>query len=111
MLLITALIVGPCKNGFAATGPLIEPLLVKSVYTEDGSSAVYVEFQSGAMPGCYGNAGGYLFFTNARFNQLYAALLMITSVGGVRAHVLFTLNSSSGEWSDCTITGIWLRPA
>lgn len=52
-----------------------------------------------------------MFLTNALFDQLYAKLLMITSVGGARGHVLFTLHSSSGEWSDCTITGNWLRPA
>jgi hypothetical protein len=49
----------------ATTGPLQTPLRVTQMYTADPNTALYVSFQTGAMPGCYGNSGGYLYTSNA----------------------------------------------
>ena len=72
---------------FAATGPTQSPLRVASMYTVS-TSAIYVSFQSNAMPGCYGNAGGYLYSSNLLFKELHAQLLTMVANGGIRAAVV-----------------------
>jgi len=62
------------------------------------------------MPGCYGDSGGYLYTSNSAFKELYAQLLTILATGGIRANVVYTLNSSTGNWGDCTIDGLYLQP-
>jgi len=94
----------------AATGPVQSPLKVTSIYMLDGSGAVYVGFQAGAMPGCYANSGGYLLPSNSFFKELYAQLLTMVASGGVRASVLYTQNTPTNNWGDCFITGIYLMP-
>lgn len=74
------------------------------------TSAIYVSFQSNAMPGCYGNAGGYLYSSNLLFKELHAQLLTMVANGGIRAAVVFTQNTPTGNWDDCTINGIYLLP-
>jgi hypothetical protein len=99
-----------CGTAVAAIGPTQTPLKVTQIYMKDGGGAVYVSFQSGAMPGCYGNAGGYLFLTNQFFKEIHANLLLLVASGGARAAVVYTQNASTGNWSDCTIDGIYLIP-
>jgi len=95
---------------FAATGPTMTPLKVTQMYMNNYSS-LYVHFQSGAMPGCYGGAGGYLFTSNANYKELYAQLLLMVANGGIRAAVLYTPKAvPTQNWDDCTIEGIYLLP-
>lgn len=96
-------------NAQAVIGPSQSPLKVTSMYANDGSS-VYVGFQPGAMPGCYNNQGGYLHTNNVLFKELYAQLLTIVATGGIRAAVVYTQNTPTNNWGDCTITGIYLLP-
>jgi hypothetical protein len=107
--LLAAIGVFHSSTVFAATGPTESPLRVTSMYTPNWSS-IYVQFQSGAMPGCYANAGGYLFVSNSLFKELYAQLLTMVATGGIQAAVLYTQNTPSGNWGDCTIDGIYLLP-
>ena len=62
------------------------------------------------MPGCYNNSGGYLHSSNSMYKELYAQLLTITAAGGLRAAVLYTQNTPTNNWGDCTIEGIYLLP-
>jgi hypothetical protein len=94
----------------AATGPTQSPLKVTAMYTKDLNGAIYVAFQTGAMPGCYANQGGYLMPTNSAFKELYAQLMLMVAKGGVRAAVVYTQNTPTNNWSDCTIDGIFLLP-
>jgi len=94
---------------FAATGPTESPLRVASIYTTN-SAAIYVQFQSGAMPGCYASAGGYLYASNSLFKELYAQLLTMVASGGIQAAVIYTQNTPTNNWGDCTIDGIYLLP-
>jgi hypothetical protein len=94
----------------AATGPTQSPLRVTAMYTNHGSGAIYVHFQSGAMPGCYLNAGGYLFITNSFFKEIYAQLLTMTASGGIQASVIYTQHTPTNNWGDCTIDGLYLQP-
>ena len=94
----------------ATIGPQQTPLRVTQMYMSDGNTTLYVSFQTGAMPGCYGNAGGYLYTSNTAFKELYAQLLTIVATGGIRASVVFTVNGSTGNWGDCTIDGLYLQP-
>jgi hypothetical protein len=95
---------------FANTGPQQNPLRITAMYTIHGSSTVYVQFQTGAMPGCYGNAGGYLWTANSAYKELQAQLMTILATGGVRASVVFTVNVQTNNWGDCTIDGLYLQP-
>lgn len=97
-------------TALAATGPTLSPLKITAMYTKGGNGTIYVAFQSGAMPGCYSNAGGYLYPTNTFYKEIYAQLLMMTASGGMQASVIYTQNTSTGNWSDCTIDGIFLTP-
>ena len=104
-------LVSALSNGTAsaATGPYMQPLRVSVLYTVN-TSQVYVEFQPGSMPGCYGNSGGFLLTTNPRFKEIYAELLMMIALGGVRAVVVYTQNVPTGNWSDCYFDGLHLVP-
>jgi len=106
--LLTYICFGECAN--AATGPWESPLRIASMYTTDTSGAVYVQFQSGAMPGCYANSGGYLYPSNALFKEIYAQLLTMVATGGIQAAVIYTQNTPTNNWGDCTINGIYLSP-
>jgi hypothetical protein len=86
------------------------PLRITAMYTKHPSDVIYVAFQAGAMPGCYANSGGYLFTSNTLFKEIYAQLLMLTAAGGVQAAVVYTQNTPTGNWGDCTIDGIYLLP-
>jgi hypothetical protein len=105
-LLIAAL----CGAAMAAIGPTQSPLKVTQIYMKDGNSVVYVSFQPGAMPGCYNNAGGYLYLSNPYFREIHAQLLMMIATGGARAAVLYTQNTPTNNWDDCTVDGIYLMP-
>jgi hypothetical protein len=94
----------------AATGPTQSPLRVTAMYTKHANGAIYVGFQAGAMPGCYANSGGYLFPDNSMFKEIYAQLLTMVANGGIQASVIYTQNTPTGNWSDCTIDGIYLMP-
>ena len=95
---------------FAAIGPQQAPLRVTQMYLVHGNGTLYVSFQTGAMPGCYGNAGGYLYTSNTAFKDLHAQLLTMLAMGGIRASVVYTVNASTGNWGDCTIDGLYLQP-
>jgi hypothetical protein len=98
-------------SAFAITnGPIMTPLKVSQMYTRHASGAIYVAFQSGAMPGCYGNSGGYLRTDNSLFKELYSQMLTLIASGGFRANVVYTQHTPTNNWSDCTIEGIQLLP-
>lgn len=98
------------STAHAVTGPTKTPLKVASMYTKDLNGAIYVSFQAGAMPGCYGNAGGYLLPTNSSFKELYAQLMVMVANGGIQAAVVYTQNTPTNNWGDCTIDGLFLIP-
>jgi hypothetical protein len=93
----------------AATGPMQTPLKVTVMYLNNAQS-VYVAFNTGAMPGCYSNSGGYLQSSNVRFKEIYAQLLVLAANGGMRAAVIYTQNTPTNNWGDCFIEGIYLLP-
>ena len=98
-----------CSTASASLGPLMQPLRVTVMYTLDTSN-VYVQFQNGAMPGCYAAAGGLLLVANSRFKELYAQLLTMVALGGVKAYVFYTQNTPTNNWSDCFLDGLELVP-
>ena len=111
-LISLLLATGICLGGVAhaATGPTQTPLKISAMYTKDTNGAIYVAFQSGAMPGCYANSGGYLVPTNTSYKEIYSQLMLMLANGGVRASVIYTQNTPTNNWSDCTIDGIYLLP-
>jgi hypothetical protein len=108
ILFIAALGIGFTTSVSAATGPTETPLKITAMYIKGGNGTIYVAFQSGAMPGCYANAGGYLYPTNTYYKEIYAQLLTMNATGGLQAAVIYTQNASTNNWSDCTIDGLFL---
>ena len=94
----------------AVSGPTQAPLKISVMYTNGQSGAIYVAFQNGSMPGCYSNAGGYLYPTNPYFKEIYAQLMLMMANGGLRASVLYTQNTPTNNWGDCNIDGIYYLP-
>jgi hypothetical protein len=97
------------NSALAAIGPTQSPLRITAMYTKDNGS-IYVAFQPGAMPGCYANSGGYLFSSNTFFKEIYAQLLTLVASGGIQASVIYTQNTPTGNWGDCTVDGLYLIP-
>lgn len=92
----------------ADTGPMQNPMKITVMYMKNGNGAVYLQFQNGAMPGCYANAGGYLFLTNQHYKDIYAQLLMVAAGTPLKLSVLYTKNTITNNWGDCTIDGLYL---
>jgi hypothetical protein len=105
-VLAIGLILGSAAH--AATGPTLAPLKITAMYTKGGNGALYVAFQAGAMPGCYANSGGYLYQSNTFYKEIYAQLLTMAAGGGLQASVIYTQNTPTNNWSDCTIDGLFL---
>jgi hypothetical protein len=108
IIVAAALGIGLSTSVLAATGPTETPLKITAMYIKGGNGTIYVAFQSGAMPGCYANAGGYLYPTNTFYKEIYAQLHTMNATGGIQAAVIYTQNTPTGNWSDCTIDGLFL---
>jgi hypothetical protein len=108
--LCAAIGIGFASTAFAVMGPEQATLRISQMYVKNAGGAIYVAFQQGAMPGCYSNAGGYLRQSNTFFKEIYAQLLTIAAGVGIRASVLYTQNTATGNWGDCDIDGIYLLP-
>jgi hypothetical protein len=96
---------------FSKSGVVQSNLEVKYMYMKGGY--VYVTFNPGSMDGCYGGFGGVLYKddTTPMFAEIYSTLLTMQVTGGFgKGAVIYTVNNSSGNWSDCTINGLELHP-
>jgi hypothetical protein len=94
---------------FAQSGPEQAKLEIKYMYVT--GSAIYVQFNDGAMPGCYSGVGGYLHKTESMFDEIYSMLLTISVSGGIgKGAVLYTVDGNSESWGDCTINGLAISP-
>ena len=103
-----ALGLGLSIAAMADNGPFQTPLKITGMYLKGGNGAVYVQFQNGSMPGCYANSGGYLFPTNQFYKDIYAQLLMAAAGTPLKVSVLYTKNTITNNWGDCTIDGLYL---
>ncbi len=108
ILLVCALVIS--SQAFSQSGPNQANLQVKYMYMT--GSAVYVSFNTGAMPGCYAGAGGYLNSNIVMFDQIYSMLLTMSVTGGMgTGAVLYNiLPTANGNWGDCAITGLTVTP-
>jgi hypothetical protein len=96
----------------AANGPLLQPIHVKMLYIDgtNGGGNIVVGFDTGSMPGCYGDSVGYLLTSNSRFKELHAQLLTMIAMGGIKGYVLYTVTGPPGAWSTCTFDGFEFVP-
>lgn len=95
---------------YGATSALQTPVRVTSLYTDGPYSNILVSFGANSLPGCYGNNTAVLSTGNVRFKELYAQLLMLIAIGGVKGYVNYTQNPPTGAWSDCLLEGLYLTP-
>ena len=94
----------------ADTGPLMEPLKPTRIYNNHPGTSMYIEFNSGSMPGCYGNQGGVLYIDNNFYKEIYSQVLTLSTTGGVNGSVIYDINGPDGQWNKCTITGLHMFP-
>jgi len=95
---------------FGTSSALQTPVRVTSLYTDGPYSNILVSFGANSLPGCYGNNTAVLSTANVRFKELYAQLLMLIAMGGVKGYVNYTQNTPTGNWSDCLLEGLYLTP-
>lgn len=106
---VTAVLLSFAQISLADTGPAKAPLQITAMYTKNGNGTIYVQFQQGAMPGCYATSGGYLYPSNTFYKEIYAQLLAMSAGASIKASVLFTVNASANQWGDCTIDGLYIQ--
>lgn len=94
----------------AELGPQFDKLKPTVIYSRDGDMGLYIEFNAGSMPGCYGNKGGYLLESNKFFSDIHSQILMLAATGGMTGRVNFVNNGEEGKWSECKIVGLQIRP-
>lgn len=112
MAMIIALTLGLFGSAYAqqSSGPMQTPLKIDRMYQNDGT-AIFIAFETQAMPSCYQDSGGYLRKSHPNFDQLYAQILTMMAMGGIRGYVLYRpINPGAGQWSDCDIVGFYLFP-
>lgn len=105
----------PVVNAVADVGVLNDPLEVQRLYINaDGFTSptpwLYVEFGSGALPGCYNDQGAQLYKNDAMFEEMYSLLVTLIATGGIRGQVIYNIVDPGGGWGMCRITAIVLRP-
>jgi hypothetical protein len=94
----------------AELGPQFDNLKPTVMYSRDGDMGLYIEFNEGAMPGCYSNKGGYLLESNKFFKDIHSQILMLAATNGMRGQVNFANDGPDGMWSECKILGLKIRP-
>lgn len=98
-------------NAAISTGPAAQ-LEVGQVYDNPSQlGGVYLAFPAGSMPGCYGDAGGILLYSEPSFSRLYSVILTLVAGKPLRGSVLYEVTGQpTSSWDACYIKGIWLRP-
>ncbi|GAB1624089.1 hypothetical protein AAOGI_41390 [Agarivorans albus] len=79
---------------------------VSFVYVKTDSGPPYIQFQSGAMPGCYQNAGGYL--SGNDISIAYSTILA-AKMAGKEVRPLYQINEGATGWGMCTIKSFYLK--
>ena len=113
--ILAAFVLFPLVHAAADVGVLQDPLKVQKLYINaDGFTSatpwLYVEFNSGALPGCYNDQGAQLYKDDAMFEQVYSLLITLIATGGTRGQVTYNIVDPGAGWGTCRITAIMLRP-
>ncbi|UAB72613.1 hypothetical protein INR79_25480 [Vibrio sp. SCSIO 43132] len=90
------------------TGPEIETLYPVGFHHDQGDG-LYIEFQPGAMPGCYGDKGGRLSKSNPNYKEYYSLLLTMMTTKSFKGQIRYEQTNHTGWWS-CSIEGIFVYP-
>jgi hypothetical protein len=89
-------------------GPQQDSLYPTAFYLDPGDG-LYVEFQSGSMPGCSHNKGGRLAKANPNYKELYSLMLTMMASKTFKGTVRYKETTSSGWWH-CSIEGLNVFP-
>jgi len=89
------------------TGPLQSSLYPIGFFLEPGDG-LYVEFQSGSMPGCNGSKGGRLERANPNYKELYSLMLTMMASKSFKGTVRYKETAFTGWWH-CSIEGLNVR--
>ncbi|MDG2642631.1 hypothetical protein P7M58_24190 [Vibrio parahaemolyticus] len=90
------------------SGPMLDTLYPLAFY-HDSDDGLYIEFQTGAMPGCSKGRGGHLSRNNPNYKELYSLLLTMMTTKNFKGAVRFEKTAFEGWWQ-CSIEGLFVEP-
>lgn len=90
---------------YDASGPWTK---VANIYSRASGTSPFITFESGGMPGCYGDRGGYLGTATDDIDQVYSTLLSAL-VAGREVLVTYNYTGASSGWSMCEIEAVYIR--
>ncbi len=70
------------------SGSMLDTLYPLAFY-HDSDDGLYIEFQTGAMPGCSKGRGGHLSRNNPNYKELYSLLLTMMATKNFKGAVRF----------------------
>ncbi|MET1257112.1 hypothetical protein [Aliikangiella maris] len=85
---------------------------VESIYSSSKGNSPYIRFGANAMPGCYGNSGGYLDVANEKSADRTFSIILAAKISKQSVRVYYVKNNVDPDyngWSLCTIEAIGLE--
>jgi len=79
---------------------------VSYIYVTTDTGSPYVQLESGAMPGCYQEAGGRL--SGNDIGIAYSTILA-AKMSGKEIRPLYEINEGATGWAMCTIKSFYLK--
>ncbi|QUJ70602.1 hypothetical protein KDD30_21765 (plasmid) [Photobacterium sp. GJ3] len=110
LILFTALVMLSANSSATIeTGPMMDTLYPVSFY-HDAGDGLYVEFQSGSLPGCNNDRGARLSKENANYKELYSLLLTMMATKNFKGQLRFEQTNQYTGWWKCSIQGVFVQP-
>lgn len=103
--LLTVLVTVDTALAYDATGPWTK---VANIYSRASGASPYINFESGGMPGCYADRGGYLGTGTDNIDQAYSTLLSAL-VAGREVQVFYNYTGATSGWGMCSIEAVYIR--
>lgn len=92
-------------SAYDAAGPWTK---VTHIYSRASGIRPFIYVESGGMPGCYDNRGGYLGVSTDDIDQAYSTLLSAL-MADREVQILYNYSGATSGWSMCDIEAIYIR--
>ena len=92
-------------SAYDAVGPWTK---VTSVYAKTNGSSPFVYVESGGMPGCYSDHGGYLGVSTDDNDQAYSTVISAL-VAGREVRIYYNYTGVTSGWGMCVIEAVYIR--
>lgn len=81
---------------------------VKHIYAKTGSGKHFIYFESGAMPGCYQDQGGYLGNDDPENEKAAYSAVLAALLADRQVQVFYTPTGQTSGWNMCVIDAIYI---